>query len=341
MRKLIEINLDRLLALNPFERLFQMGQMIVFDHIDPAALWEIFPHDQWPIAFMKSEGKIIVEEYKTASKSPLFGYPIPIEKNEFYKVFESNAYDGVLANWTGNNVIIDYGSRYYEGKISMHGALKVSGVPIEQSHYVAYAQFLHSPWEGNPPCIQSVFMHDENLRDSVAKGALYKKGFENPKSFNSYELFQLNELDRSGIKFIKFSPPFDNFFSYGSRIVNISHPAGQDLMRFICCIKSEEIGANLSRGLLGTLDDLIKQYSSSHIRLGFIESSWLKPGRKETNIQLNEIWRQAKDAGIPNLVNMEDAIPSADDFVPGTIIDPDTNYIKFKPRSIRKFGEPI
>ena len=112
-------------------------------------------------------------------------------------------------------------------------------------------------------------------------------------------------------------------------------------MRFICCIESEKIGANLSRDSLGKLDDLIKDFSNFYLISGIIDGKYLKSNRESTNFELSEIWSAAKDARIPSLVNIEDTIPNTDDFVPGTIINSDNDLKKFNTNKIGDFGEPI
>jgi len=349
IKKICDHSLKRLVDLAPLERLFQMGRIVAFDCIKAIDLWNVFPHDHWPVAFMKPHGKIIAEEYKNVSNSPLFKFPIPLAIDALYDALKSNTYNGYLNNWMGNNVHIDNSGPTYQLSMGLRGALEISNVLVKQSYKEAYAQFIQPPWEGNPPLIQVVLVQEENIREMINIEDLFERGFQNPKSLNSFELFALNghfndlRPYRRSIKFINFLKPFDNLFAYGPRIINTKHPSGQDLLRFICCIESKKIGTNLSKDTLGKLDDSIRKFLSNreYLLSDIIDGSFLTSNEQDTNYELNKIWHAAKDARIPSLVNIEDAVPNIDDFVPGTVIDFDDDLKKFDINKIRNFGELI
>ncbi|MFZ3148647.1 MAG: ATP-binding protein [Methanothrix sp.] len=349
IKKLCDLNLERLLALDPFERIFQMGRIIAFNHIRPIDLWEIFPHDHWPVLFMQSQGKIKVEEYRNISKIQLFKYPIPIDMDDLYNALESNKYDGFLIHWMGNNVLIDGSGPTYNLSMSWMGGIQISNELVKQSFYEAYAKFIHPPWEGNPPLIQSVLRKEENSREPISIEDLLERGFENPKSLELNELFLLNKhISRilgygNEVTFINFSKPFDNLFAYGSKFINIKHPSGQDLLRFICCINSKKMSTKLSRGSLGKLEDSILNFLEGYLFYSseIISSRYLIDNEKNINYALGKIWLAAKDAKISSLVELEDAVPEIDDFVPGTVcseVDCKRFYDFYKNKKIKNFG---
>jgi hypothetical protein len=349
VKKICDKNLKLLLELDPLERLFQMGRIVAFNGINATDLCEIFPKDHWPIAFMQSHGKLIAEEYKNVSKSLLFKFPIPLEMDALYDILNSNTQNGFLNNWMGDNVHIDNSGRTYELSMGLRGAIGISNVIIKQSYNEIYAQFIQPPWDGNPPLIQMVLVQDEDRRELINKEDLFERCFHNPMSLDSYEISALNghisDLSMRGydVKFINFSKPFDNLFAYGPRIINANHPSGRDLLRFICCIKSRKIGEKLSKDALGKLDDSIRKFfgHSLHYISELIESGYLAEPRKDTNAELNNIWRAAREAKIFSLEDIEDAVPDIDDFIPGTIILSDDDWkklYKFDGSKIRNFG---
>ena len=193
-KKYVISTLEKLLALDPFERLFQMGRIIAFYDIRAIDLWEIFPHDHWPVAFMQSKGKIEVGEYKNISKSSYSNILFNEVKMNYiiYRDWNSDTYDGFLINWIGNNILIDQQTIPYGLSMGLMGATEISSEPVEQSYYEAYAQFINPPWEDNPPLIQGVLVQEEDSREPINREDLLEKGFENPKSLDSHELFLLN-----------------------------------------------------------------------------------------------------------------------------------------------------
>ena len=94
-----------MLALNPFDRLFQMGRIIASYDIPATEFWKKFPHDYWPVAFIKSNGRINVCEYKNGLKRNLFGYPIPLKNEELYNVFKSDKYSGFVQNYNATQLL--------------------------------------------------------------------------------------------------------------------------------------------------------------------------------------------------------------------------------------------
>jgi len=357
-QKIRDLHLDRLLALDPFERLFQMGRIIAFCPIWASDLWKIFPHDFWPIAFLQSDGKIEVEEYKNISKNQLFSFPDPLNEDELYNLLRHNysnsdTYNGPLTKWRGDRVVVE-GKAYTFGlSMGLKGAIEISKTPVEKYYHEASVRFVRPPWEGDPPLVQGISLHKETSSNQISSEILYEKAFDNPASLDSYELFLLNKFllhesysSRSKSKFINFSKPFNELFAYGSKIINIEHPAGQELLKLFCAPKIFKLNANLSSNLLGKLEDTIMNYLSigSYLRSDTLKIDYLiRDGDIIVNA-LNQICQAAKEAKLYNVRELEEVMPGLEDFVPGTIIDSDEVYHKiedFDKGKIKEFGEPI
>jgi hypothetical protein len=350
IKKILDLNLEGLLALNPFDRLFQMGRILVSYNITANDLWKEFPNDYWPLVFLNPKGKINVQEYRHISKNVLFKFPIPLNRDELTKLLKSETYGGFLINWIGNDIIIEEDRSPYFRSGYLSGAIEISNQPIIQSYHDAYARFISPPWQDNPPLVQCVL---EQIKDSqktqknTAK-KLFEKVFEDIKGLDSHDLSLLNDYigTNSGykynIKFINFLKPFEHLFSYGSKIINIGNPSGEDLLKFICFILHKKNFADLHQDLIGRLDDKIYEFFNTNagkydyesLERGTLIEDW-------TNVDsmLIDIWRAAKEANISSIVDIEDAIPVYDDFVPGTIIRSKKDRMKFN--KIGDFGEPI
>ncbi len=181
----------------------------------------------------------------------------------------------------------------FDLSMGLKGAIEISNASVEQSHNEVYAQFIHPPWEDNPPLVQGVLIRGETSRELISTEDLFEMGFENPKSIDSYKLSLLNnyiELSADSVKFINFLKPFDKLFAYGSKFINIMHPSGQELLRFICATKSENLCANLPRDAIGKLDDLIEKFFNSSIYFNskIIDCDYLIENEEDVNYLLRE-----------------------------------------------------
>jgi len=358
-KKICDFNLDRLLALAPFERLIQMGRIIAFNRIEAEELWKIFPHDYWPMAFMNSNGKIQAENYKDIAKSSLSLFPKPLKREELLEVFSreyfrKKSYKGFLTKWIGERILVD-SETFYDASANLEGVFMISETPYKQSYHQAHVRFVSSPWRDNPPLAQSVLFHMEDPKKIGSDENLLEKAIEDPTSLDSHELSSLNKINDFWIQgteyttlelnFVKFLKPFDKMFAYGSHVININHPSGQELLRFVCMVKILEMNKNKSTEALGRLKESIsriggREYNQSNSQI----DEYLFIDAKNIKGILGKIWKDARECDFYRSLRIDGIIPNLEDFVPGTIIYSISEYKKFK--SLRKdkineFGNPL
>jgi len=362
VKKICEFNLDRLLALDPFERLIQMGRITAFYRIEAKDLWKIFPHDYWPMAFLNSYGKIQAENYKDVAESRLFLFPKPLFQEELSDVlsreyFHKKIYRGFLTKWMGERVLVDSSVARYDISANLEGMLKISETPYMQSYHKACVRFICSPWGDNPPLAQPVLLKGKKPTNAVSEKHLLERAIEDPTSLNSYDLSLVNNgLDyyRMGseyielkINFIKFLKPFDRMFAYGQRIINIENPSGQELFRFVCKVKLLEMDNNISTESLGRLKESISRYFELDYgdHYSAVDDNYLIfAERNEIRDRLGQIWKAARECGFYRTWGIDGIMPNLEDFVPGTLIYSDDEYKKLKSfhkREINEFGKPI
>ena len=320
--KIGEIYLDELISLDPLERLYTMGWITAHHKlISIEDLWNILPNDLWPIAFLKTNGRLDILELKDIKGKQIELFPFDfngsLNRGEIITFLNSNLYkkdyDGYLLKWRGNDVIIgsdlsDYFIRSYGFEATEIGikAVDICGFSIDRSHYVSSVKFNHPPWKCDPPLIQFVLSPKKTPSKSINFMDLLESAIQNPRSLSDLELHLLSENPVKGIdiKFVNFFEPFDKLFGYGRRILNIRHPVSQELFRIFCLINTDNI---LPRDEMGRLRDLMDDFLIDE--LTSIEN---------LNEKLNDIFISIKKNRILNSSPSGTLRLESKDFVPGT-----------------------
>lgn len=111
IKKIMSDNLEKLLSLNPLDRLYQMGRIVAFHKIDPLELWKVFPHKYWPIVFLQPGGYIDAFEFGDISGKQIKLFPETIDTDELYRLFyrgymTKHEPEGPLVKWKGDPVLI-------------------------------------------------------------------------------------------------------------------------------------------------------------------------------------------------------------------------------------------
>jgi hypothetical protein len=110
LHHLFEKSLKDLLALDPAERLYQLGRIIAFYNIDPESLLQVFPHERLPVPFLEAGGRINALEWQEVTTDALYIFPEIIEEYLHTlcscKWLTPTEYDGPLVQWAGERCII-------------------------------------------------------------------------------------------------------------------------------------------------------------------------------------------------------------------------------------------
>lgn len=75
LHHLFEKSLKDLLALDPAERLYQLGRIIAFYNIRPESLLQVFPHERLPVPFLEAGGRINALEWQEVGTDALYLFP--------------------------------------------------------------------------------------------------------------------------------------------------------------------------------------------------------------------------------------------------------------------------
>lgn len=250
--KIGELYTKELISQDPFERLYMMGWIAShYKLISIKDLWDIFPNDHWPVAFLKSGGELNVLEFKDIKRKQIDAFPYSfnnaIDSGELLDFLSLKLnkykYKNYLIKWGGNDVILAPSLSFFEIGMSMgysatsaaQAAFDISIFPFEKFYFSSLIKFNRPPWIGNPPLFQSELSPYENLGQDVDNTQLLDKAINCPKSLGAFELHRLSKYIYHSIN--NFSKPYDSLFGYGMHLMNINHPVSRELIKIFCSIE--------------------------------------------------------------------------------------------------------
>ncbi|MFV9675845.1 MAG: ATP-binding protein, partial [Anaerolineales bacterium] len=187
LHHLFEISLKNLLALNPAERLYQLGRIIAFYNIEPEGLLQVFPHERLPVPFLEVGGRSNVLEWQELTADALYMFPKSIEEYIYRlcyrKGLTNDSYNGFLIQWTGERCIIrGFGNLIYlsTSSAAIESAGEVWNLLVRKSYTFTAIRFLHPPWEGDPPLLQEIWFKTDMPNERPEIETVLERTIENP-----------------------------------------------------------------------------------------------------------------------------------------------------------------
>lgn len=338
-RLLLEKSLNDLLSLEPMERWYQLGRLIAFHNIEPWKLWDIFPHDSWPVLILEPECRFNALEWKDIASDALYLFPEfirdelgPIADGQLVNKKE---YEGFLRRWNGGRCYVsDLGIYVPTEAISM--ASELWNPAIQESHCLASIRFLKPPWKGTPPLFQEIWVPIGTPERLPAIESLLEKAINDPTQLSALEKRELTGGSFWRLRIptiVEFSKPFEEAFAYGYHVLNSKHPVTQMLLRVLSAFALSNIRGTLPPDRVGYLDDALSSVVLSRRRWG----EWAD--------HLRRFWLLTREAGLFHDDKLEDFVPSKEEFVPGSIEEAKYGFVnwlhKAKMESIQSFGQPL
>jgi len=342
-RLLIEKSLKDLLSMEPIERWYQLGRLIAFHNIEADELWEIFPHDYWPVLILEAEGRLNALEWKDIASDALYLFPEDINDElgtvANCQLITQEEYKGFLRKWNGERCnVSDLGVR----NVPTSSILKASdlwSVAIRKSHCLSSIRFLKPPWKGSPPLVQKIFVPMKIPESPPDIELLLEKAINDPTQLNAIEKRQLSSMFFDSFRIpliVEFSKPFEEAFAYGYEILNTKHPVTQGLLRILSKLALSKVRRTLPPDRVGYLEDALLFQMSSH------------PEWEQWTDDLRGFWLRAREAGLFHVDRLEDLVPSKEEFVPGSMESerPPEYYKWFIEKEMgmkaaRYFGQPL
>ena len=340
-RLLIEKSLKDLLSMEPIGRWYQLGRLIAFHNIEAGELWEIFPHDYWPVLILEPECRLSALEWKGIASGVLYLFPEDFS-DELVTVAHSQLitqeeYKGFLRKWNGERChVSNLGGRDVSTS-SISKASDLWSTAISKSHCLAFIRFLKPPWKSSPPLLQKIFVPMEIPESPPDIELLLEKAINDPAQLNVLEKRQLGDRFFGSFRIpliVEFSKPFEEAFGYGYKMFNTKHPVTQVLLRVLSTFALSKIRRTLPPDQVGYLDDALNFLRNDRLEW----EKWVGG--------LRRFWLKACEAGLFHEDKLEDLVPSKEEFVPGSIEGekPPEYYKWFIRKEIkvtRPFGQPL
>lgn len=349
LRHLSEPSLEDLLTLDPVERLYELGRLIAFHKIEAESLWQVFPHEHWPLPFLEAGGRLHASEWQEVAADAIYLSPEPLrrELSEMLRCrwLTQKEYEGPLVQWAGERYIVS--NLGHPASMAVDVVSYLWQFPVEESHYFAAIRFLRPPWEGDPSLLQKIWLPKEIPEELPDVEALLEKTIEDPTVLNPIERALLHKTLPDQIRYhfpeaIEFPKPFEQSLAYGWEVLNSKHPVTLELLRFIATFELSKRRRTLSQDRLGQFEDALDS-------LFYYPRCPLGLTMEQFSSALRRIWLLAREVQVFD-VHETDLVPAPEEFVPGTIVvfDQDSRRVEslsdIDLRSIgdiRPFGQPL
>ena len=337
--------LKGLLELDPAERLYQLGRLITFHNIEFKNIFRVLPHESWPLLFVEA-GIINVLEWKDVKNEKLYSSP----EYEFinhelrliggHKWLHQDDYNGFLVRWNGekciiiNTNLVDYNEKVY---ISLNAIESMGRYFVNNLYHFGAIRFLHPPIGGFPPLLQKVWLRKDMSKENPEIEPLLEKIVENPALLNPEERKLLIHNRKYPVlsvipEFIEFPNPFEQFFAYGTKMLNLKHPATQALLRFAASLALSKMRKTLPENRIGHLEDAIFSFSNK-FNMGMGE---------DISDSLHKLWSLAQEEKSFEIGEIDNLVIRSEDFIPGTFDFRDSeDIIKKLEYPPRQFGMPL
>jgi len=136
-----------------------------------------------------------------------------------------------------------------------------------------------------------------------------ERAIDNPTLLNAMEreiLYEmLHMVSRDFPRFVEFPESFDQFFAYGNRMLNLTHPVTQTLLRFGASLKLSKMRKTIPEGRIGHLQDAIAKFLGEFYQ-------------RNSSDSLRSLWLLAQEVQLFDVGEIDDLVLTPEDFVPGT-----------------------
>jgi hypothetical protein len=344
LRRTVENSLEDLLTLEPSERLYQLGRICAFHNVHPGGLWQVFPHDRWPVPFLERGGRLAVREWGDVRAEALVLAPKPLRR-ELARMLAGHwlrqrRYNGPLESWVGEPLVICPERLYAAASHSTEQAARLWPLPLAEGHCLGSIRFVTAPWGGNPPLLEMIQVPVRVSVDTVLTDRVLEQAVADPTSLSREQWALLPGQLFRGARLgqmpdaIDFPPPFEESFAYGGEMLNLRHPAAQSLVRFAAALELAERRRALPKDLLGRLDDALQHVLSATTGSHFI-FDW-----DDFSAAMHAVWDLAGDLELDDFGKLGDLLSGPEIFVPRSVPpEPSSDLRRLK--QVRPFGEGL
>jgi hypothetical protein len=311
-------NAESIKSLEPLERMYQIARIGLFWCISNKNLYSIFPNDNWPVCSLTTKG-LIGNEWKFIYPDEIKLCPriISDRLSEFIKnqLITGEKYTGILNLWKGPDIYFKP-NHILEHMQSVKKCIDLSWYPIRQIYSLSKCHFVVPPWKDNPPLLQEIWEISKDRGTRRVINETITKAINNAAILDSSEFEDIAGVIFGNWRLPKistFEGPYNNLFAYSWEMLNKNHYITKHFIKMIANIAKAKLEASLSPIDIGILSDMLRSlpYPEANDQVNCSDIS--------TN--LRKIWEYALSLGLINSINIDDFLPVASDFVPGSIGD--------------------
>jgi hypothetical protein len=304
--------LKQIEELVPFERFFELAALINRYSLSAKDLWQVFPHEKWPIVCIEPGSSLKVYEWSEVCSGVLSNWPDQLYW-ELVKALEHvwmthNQFISILSQWVGDRcLVLSFG---YSAPFSTGS--DICKMPINKTYSISSIRFLSPPWGGNPPIVQSVMTPSLEDLGEPNTALILRGNRQSSRRFSVDECKAILETNYFPVmSIVEFLPPFEHYFAYGNDYINANHPTTQALIWLVGERLLAEQDKTICEVALGRFDDALKVWLSSWEFDRYSMRKW--------NTRLRKVCRLAREISLPKAEMLLDNIPRNTDFVPGTV----------------------
>jgi len=265
---LLEKSLKDLLTLDPTERLYQLGRLVAFHFVTPRQLWEVFPHEHWPVPFLDFGGRLTALEWKEVTTDTICLCPGSLVGFVYdlclCRWLTGEEYKGPLVQWVGEKCGITRPHPVfrpvYQGEsrsVSVNAVLDLWPLRFAQSHRLAAVRFLEPPRVGDVPLAQEVWCPADVRQEPPDIETLCEKIVADPTQVSPFELAMFAKESEPFPVTVPFLHPYERLLLYGPYL-NIRHPVAHALLRVAALLELFERRKTFPEDKLGQWKDALR-----------------------------------------------------------------------------------
>lgn len=303
-----------LIKLDIDERFFQLGRLKSFYLLNTRLLWDYFPKEHWPILYFQKGKGILILEWKELNKKEII-YSLPrylhreIRKAGYKKWINISEYNGPLLEWKGEDSII-FKMEWISNALTE--AAKLSTFAINNFYEITGFNLLQPPQNESLPLLQWELTKKVSVSNEEDLEKFLETGIKNPLKLNFSDKLSIpNELKIYDFPpAFSFKKPFEEYYGYGWKVLNIKHPFVIELLKLIATIKLSEIKKRLDTNKIIFLNKAIQELP------GTLSKSL---DYEDFKMSILKLFETAKEYDLVTYDKNAVPIPKPDEFIKNTI----------------------
>ena len=346
-RKVLYLVLPDTVGLDPLDLFHQLGRLIAHGGISDRHLWAIFPSEHFPVPLLGQGGVLTASEWGQMCTERISELPdwlhFATARLLMSQYIPASQYPMFLSEWVGDSSMICWPNTdgfLYHSSAAISRMLFLGRVVLEESHCFASMGFVETPWGGDPPMVQKIWVPKSICQTNLSITEILQKAVVDPVALDEFERDLLRKqllaqnlfsLGRFLSMFVPFPSPYEESFCYDSGFVNSRHRTAKALLRSIAVLAQARMENLLPLKYIGEFQDVVDS-------LAFLYN-WKYENPAE---RMEHLVKLAHELQILDLEPAVDLLPVRSEFLSGPDSALRWAFLKDNWRAITKpFGRPL